>query len=333
MSDPNVNNQSADLAAMNQSLNNTANLALQINNSKKAQRFAREMNDRQRADNILAAKWQRKWALKDWERENYYNSPQQQMQRLKEAGLNPHLVYGNGATTTAGSINTTNVSTPNYQSEYGGPITMPAENPLAMYVDLNARQVQTDNMKLQAEIARATVNNLTIDGMVKSQDLQDKKLQYEIQTELKDIIIAERQTKLEASKQEIELKQFYADLATSKFSLDKLRTEFDRQRLQLQKATTTAQIDQITSNILRNTIQNANTQASTKQIEQNIRNLMQSQRYTAILTTLANEGLRPGSPEYIKRYTSMVSDLIGTLTNIIPSTKLIKTQLGNFSTK
>lgn len=324
MTDPYVNNQAADLAALNQAVTNTSNLALQVGNSRRAQRFAREMNDRQRADNILAAQWQRKWALKDWQRENEYNSPKQQMQRLKEAGLNPHLVYGNGATTTAGSINTSNISTPNYESEYGGPITMPAENPLAMFVDLNARQVQTDNMKLQAEIARATVNNLTIDGMVKSQDLQDKKLQYEIQTELKDTLIAERQVKLESAQQEIQLKQFYADLAQSKFSLEKLRTDFDRQRLELQKATSQAQADQITSNILRNNFQNANTKASTRQIEQNVRNLMQSQRYIAIQSKLAEEGLRVGSPEYIKRYTSMIQELLSTALTAIPTGRVIR---------
>lgn len=35
-------------------------------------------------------------ALADRDFENKYNSPEQQMQRLKEAGLNPHLVYGSG---------------------------------------------------------------------------------------------------------------------------------------------------------------------------------------------------------------------------------------------
>ena len=40
----------------------------------------------------------RKWAIEDRDFENAYNHPKQQMQRLKEAGLNPNLVYGNGAT-------------------------------------------------------------------------------------------------------------------------------------------------------------------------------------------------------------------------------------------
>ena len=32
---------------------------------------------------------------------NAYNDPSAQMERLKQAGLNPNLVYGGGATTTA----------------------------------------------------------------------------------------------------------------------------------------------------------------------------------------------------------------------------------------
>ncbi len=35
--------------------------------------------------------------VEQWERENAYNHPSQQMARLREAGLNPNLVYGNGS--------------------------------------------------------------------------------------------------------------------------------------------------------------------------------------------------------------------------------------------
>ena len=41
--------------------------------------------------------------LQMWHMQNAYNDPSQQMARLKAAGLNPNLVYGKGATTTAGS--------------------------------------------------------------------------------------------------------------------------------------------------------------------------------------------------------------------------------------
>lgn len=40
---------------------------------------------------------QQQYAVENWNRENNYNKPEEQMKRLKAAGLNPDLVYGNGA--------------------------------------------------------------------------------------------------------------------------------------------------------------------------------------------------------------------------------------------
>lgn len=58
----------------------------------------------QRKENDTARKWNEKMAAQAnlWARENVsderrYNSPEQQMARLKQAGLNSDLIYGNGA--------------------------------------------------------------------------------------------------------------------------------------------------------------------------------------------------------------------------------------------
>ena len=40
---------------------------------------------------------QNKWNLEQWHRNNAYNHPAAQMQRLKSAGLNPDLLYGQNA--------------------------------------------------------------------------------------------------------------------------------------------------------------------------------------------------------------------------------------------
>lgn len=40
---------------------------------------------------------QQQYAVDNWNRENNYNKPQAQMKRLSAAGLNPDLIYGNGA--------------------------------------------------------------------------------------------------------------------------------------------------------------------------------------------------------------------------------------------
>lgn len=43
--------------------------------------------------------------IKFWNMQNAYNTPKEQMKRLKDAGLNPNLIYGSNANTgTAGSV-------------------------------------------------------------------------------------------------------------------------------------------------------------------------------------------------------------------------------------
>lgn len=77
-------------------LGTAANAAATGNMNKKNRAFAREQYQTQKADN-----------LDFWNQQNTYNSPQQQMARLQQAGLNPNLVYGNGsAANTAGDIST-----------------------------------------------------------------------------------------------------------------------------------------------------------------------------------------------------------------------------------
>lgn len=42
------------------------------------------------------AKYQNKLAIQNWQMQNEYNSPKNQMARFAEAGLNPNLIYGSG---------------------------------------------------------------------------------------------------------------------------------------------------------------------------------------------------------------------------------------------
>lgn len=61
------------------------------------------------------AEYQWEQNIQQWKRENEYNSPQEQMNRLAQAGLNPYLVYENGnAIMPAGS--SPNYEAPNLQA-------------------------------------------------------------------------------------------------------------------------------------------------------------------------------------------------------------------------
>lgn len=61
-------------------------------------------NQKNREYNLMLARQQNQWNLEQWQRENDYNSPTSQMARMREAGLNPDLMYGQGTTgNSAGS--------------------------------------------------------------------------------------------------------------------------------------------------------------------------------------------------------------------------------------
>jgi len=90
----------------------------------------------------------RKDALADWNMQNAYNHPKQQMQRLVEAGLNPNLVYGNGATaTTSAPIRSGNLAP-----------TKPEFN-IKSPVDTMFRYQQVDQQKLISNNLRADYEN------------------------------------------------------------------------------------------------------------------------------------------------------------------------------
>lgn len=106
------------------------------------------------AANLKLAKYQYAKDLEMWERNNAYNTPQMQMQRLRAAGLNPNMVYGSGsvAGNTSGQI-------PKYQAPHinDAGIRAPFDLPsvIGAYQDFQVRQAQVDNLRAQEENTRA----------------------------------------------------------------------------------------------------------------------------------------------------------------------------------
>lgn len=92
---------------------------------------------------------QRKDSLADFNMQNEYNSPARQMERLKAANLNPHLVYGNGADAGMGApVRSSNVSnTPSKPPVFDG------GNAISSYYDTEVKKAQIDNLKAQNTVA------------------------------------------------------------------------------------------------------------------------------------------------------------------------------------
>jgi len=81
--------------------------------------------------------WER--GMKSWREQNEWNLPKNQMQRLEDAGLNPHLMYGKGTVGTAtGAPQGQKASQPNFQWDMSG--LMNGMEVLNKYQDLKIKE-------------------------------------------------------------------------------------------------------------------------------------------------------------------------------------------------
>lgn len=117
------------------------NRRAQRKENKRQREWASEMFERQNERDIAF-----------WQMQNAYNDPAAQMQRLKDAGLNPNLVYGSGADATAGPIATHSAPTPNTKAETYENMFAPLANTASNYLAI--RQQQANIRRTEAE-ARA----------------------------------------------------------------------------------------------------------------------------------------------------------------------------------
>jgi len=120
--------------------------------------YSREMYDKQRAD-----------ALADWNRQNQYSSPKEQMMRFKEAGLNPNLIYGQMSQAPVVRTSSVEGYSPRApQVDLGNAAAMGLQG-LSTYQDTQLKNVQTDLVKEQ-------IKNASTDNMLKQLDWAEKNI-------------------------------------------------------------------------------------------------------------------------------------------------------------
>ena len=147
------------VGAILQGFGSVLGAAQQNNNVNKSLYAQSQENEKNRQYNWLLAKQQNEWNIQQWERANEYNNPLNQMNRLKQAGLNPNLVYGNGAGQS--------VAAPNPQLTSGAPSTpqdmsLLAQRPTVGQVinqSLQNRAIQAQIEKTEAEADNARTKN------------------------------------------------------------------------------------------------------------------------------------------------------------------------------
>lgn len=132
MPDPSI------IDASSQALNNAANYMAAANLNRRTQKWNEKQYDKARAD-----------SLADWNMQNEYNSPASQMARLREAGLNPNLVYGKGADNTSQAVRSTDTKSWNPKTPE---FNFNAQQSLLISADLAMKAAQTDNLKVQNSV-------------------------------------------------------------------------------------------------------------------------------------------------------------------------------------
>lgn len=231
---------------------------------------------------IAAAQYNRQRAdsLADWNRQNEYNSPKAQMQRLKEAGLNPHLVYGNGATATS--------STQPRQSDLKS-VSATAANATAPtgfmgIYDAQIKEAQTNNLQQQLEIMKQEVSLKAAQTAATLLGIEDKKFNLGLKGDLRETTIAAAKAALDKTN---------ADIAKTKVDTQFTFDENQRQALMNEKNLRIATI-KATQMLL----ENKRITASTDQINAAIKNMGLDARIKAAQAALWEKGINPNWPAY-----------------------------------
>lgn len=145
------------------------NAMSQNRQNKKSREWSSQMYDKQKGDNLAF-----------WTQQNEYNSPAQQMKRLKEAGLNPALMYGGGGGSGGGSapsIKTPEVQKAQFQApEFGTGVQNAGTSVINSIYDYELKEQQLNNLKsdntvklTQAELLASQIDRSKFDLDLDSQ--------------------------------------------------------------------------------------------------------------------------------------------------------------------
>jgi len=133
----------------------------------------------QQAFNAQQAKQANEWNMQQWQRENEYNAPAQQMARLEAAGLNPNLMYAQGNTGTASKL-TAEVPqgvAPAKVSNSLAYLSNAVIPIISMYQDLQNKSAQHTVQLKQAQLLDEEIAGKALDNALKGYSTQKAKEQ------------------------------------------------------------------------------------------------------------------------------------------------------------
>jgi uncharacterized transporter YbjL len=164
----------------------------------------------------------RQYALDDWHRQNAYNAPAQQMQRFKEAGLNPNLIYKQ-----------TNEAAPVRSTDYVAPQLGDFQGILSKSNQMKIQDQQLSNMELQneaiqAQIAKTKADALFVASNTDYKNLDIKRLQGQLPGLVEGVMLRNEKYKAEIANTIAETQNKVAQLPIHESNKKKIDLEIEK---------------------------------------------------------------------------------------------------------
>lgn len=169
-----------------------------------------------------------------WERQLAYNHPAAQMERLKEAGLNPRLMYGPGGGPAASgqAKELPKYTAPEYKIDFG---PMNLLSMLGQYHNIHG--IQRRNSKTTQEVEALALNNLVNSATVQNRinEVKDRarrmKSQADRESALATISALERDLKSIVRKNSIDIEQRREELRRTSADANRIVIQNDINRV------------------------------------------------------------------------------------------------------
>lgn len=139
----------AGWAAVAQAATGLAQTGMQLWNSAQDRKVAKRNTDKTIQGNMELSKYAYGQDREMWNLQNEYNTPANQMERFKAAGLNPNMIYGHGTPGNASQMPKYNAIRQDYNYK---PLQIP--NVISNFQDIAMKSAQIDNVREQTNLTK-----------------------------------------------------------------------------------------------------------------------------------------------------------------------------------
>lgn len=243
--------------------------------NREQQRYNEKWYNRQLTDNINL-----------WRMQNEYNAPSAQMQRFRDAGLNPNLIYSQGNPGNAAQLSRPDVQPTQFRMPQSSFADVGRSSLDSIY-DIQLKQAQVDNLRAQNSVIKQ-------DALLKS-------------ALTRSTLTGEEQKRFDLNFAS-EMREVSADYAREKNRNLKVQTDYTIDRNIREALMNASNLAEATSRIESMKVQRAKTQQEINQIRQQIRILKQDETIKQLEIDLRKAGINPNDPTYVRILGRVLTD-------------------------